>query len=141
MKRLLFRPGVTQAFAGVCRLQKTRLRSAFFYHVNNSGIFKKYNNQFQQTILFRPWFWFVLNSIIFTLSLLLIFRKRFTKIILPHAVLNSSGTLFCTVYLFIGLINSARFIYWGMVSTALSTFGIVLSIINSGFRHIWLRSD
>ena len=104
-------------------------------------IFKKYNNQFQQTILFKPWFWFVLNFIIFTLSLLLIFRKRFTKIILPHAVLNSSGTLFCIVYLFIGLSNSARFIYWGMVSTALSTFGIVLSIINSGFRHIWLRSD
>jgi hypothetical protein len=96
-------------------------------------IFKKYNIQFQQTIFFKPWFWFILNILIFLISTFLLFKRNYSQKILPHAVLNSSGTLFYVTYLFICLSPSARYVYWGTVATALSTFGIAAIIVKHRF--------
>lgn len=92
--------------------------------------FKRYNQWYEQTILFKPWMWFVLNILVSVLSGCLLFRKPLRRLVLPHAVLSLSGTLFYMIYLLVALDDDARFVYWGTMATALSAFGILATIIS-----------
>ncbi len=120
-----------------------RYDSSFKQKINKHGLkkddnllwkmFKKYNNQFQSTIFFRPWFWFIMNIMIFISTVFIMYFHNIPQWIVPYAALNSSGSLFYFVYLFIGLSADCRIVYWGMVATALSTFSIGLTLITFHF--------
>lgn len=118
--------------------------SIFYHEINKYGlqknqnivfqIYKLYIAYFAQSTFFKPWFWFLINVMIFLYLILLLIRKKKSQRALPFIILNSSGTLFYVLYLFIGLSAMTRFVYWGMVSTILSLFGLVAISINSYFE-------
>lgn len=94
-------------------------------------LLKKYIYAFDQTIFFKPWFWFSLNLIALVISTVFIIHERFSSLIFPHFVLISSGSLFFLPYLFICLDHDLRFVYWGIVATVFALFGIITSMIST----------
>lgn len=101
----------------------------------------RYIKSFKESMWFQPWLWFILNLLSLTLTSLLIQKEKYAGLLLPHAVLISSGTAFFIIYLFICLSNDSRFVYWGIVATAFGLFGVVASLISARCFSKSDRSD
>jgi hypothetical protein len=120
----------------ILRTERTYRQKANKYDLKKNrnvlwGLLKKSVYSYDQTILFKPWFWLATNLLALVLSTILINFKRFARTMLPHLMLVSSGTLFFLTYLFICLDRDFRFVYWGTVATAVGSIGIVCSLIGA----------